>query len=130
MSAPVEGDVAVTEAAIAWCIERAISDGLIIVYDAKVVPETGAPRGVCAMGAYERLGQSAPALALPSAGEALSMAYDAIETGFDGHGGMTGASAWTALGQRLRARFNPIPASALMSAIETERSAVGVIRFT
>lgn len=127
----------VTERVIALCIRRAQRDGLAIVFNAKEVPDSGPVRGVCAMGAYERLGVNAPSLRLPSSLPDLARAYDAIEAGFDGNGtacddnGRPLPRTWIDVGLRLRERFMPMPASDLRRQIEAEDVAVGVsINFT
>lgn len=115
-------DTDTTEAAIAACILKAKHDGFVIIYGAKIVQHHARP-GVCAMGAYERMGRKAPALSLPRRGYDLSRAYDAIEMGFDGvpatrpldDDGRPLPAKWLAVGYRLRERFEPMAARALQA---------------
>lgn len=127
------GEPRKVESALVRCILKAQRAGFAIISGAKEA-DFGAVAGVCAMGAYERLGRKAPRLALPSRSYELCRAYDAIENGFDGteeacdENGRPLPRRWLDVGMRLRARFRPVDVDDLRAS-ERDR-VVGLINFT
>lgn len=113
----MSADTRKVERVLVRCIMKAQRDGFAIIYGAKAVDG-----GVCAMGAYERLGRKAPRLALPARSYELCRAYDAIEMGFDGHKHAVDErnrplpARWIDVGMRLRKRFRPVHSDALIGA--------------
>lgn len=111
--------IARVETALRAACERVRADGVELVSGAFEVigesrPDVGPIIGVCAWGAHNMYPEATDA-------ELEAEEYDAIEEGWDSWmtpGGMRTRKpfAWFALGARLAAEFQPVPANSLEAA--------------
>lgn len=99
------------EAVLARCIDRARAAGMVIVADAIAVrrERRGALLACCAVGAHDFFGGEDRLLERPQ----HSNERYAIEAGFEGRDAEGYLSEWHAVGARLRARYQPVPASSV-----------------